>query len=97
MGQFLPLKVKMVDGTIMNVACLADVDIALNGKWRNTADFRYLEAARLLEAAKKGDCKPSVAFAAFTLAARQQGLVQPARPSEALGMFDKVAFSIKLS
>jgi len=38
-----------------------------------------------------------VAFAAFTLAARQQGLVQPARPSEALGMFDKVAFSIKLS
>ena len=96
MTEFLPVTLKMTDGSVKCVASLADVDAALKMQWRNTNTEGYRQAVRLLAAAKVGECRPAVAFAAFTAAARQQGLLQPLKPSQALGMLDKMAQSIKM-
>jgi len=96
MTEFLPVTLKMADGTIRCVASLADAEAALKMQWRNPGAYSYREAVRLLAAAKTGECRPAIAFSAFTAAARQQGLLQPTRPSHALGMLDKMAQSIKV-
>ncbi|ANT53282.1 DUF982 domain-containing protein [Mesorhizobium amorphae] len=95
MSEFLPLKVKFADGKSMIVGCLTDVELALEGQWRNPEAHAYREALRLVKAAKNGECRPTVAFAAFVTAAGQQRLLQTTSPSAALGIFDIMAASIK--
>ncbi len=74
----------------MMVSSIADAQKALACQWRNKEAATYNDAARLLSAAKDGVCKPGVAFEAFRIAAHKQGLLQPTRPSSALGRLDEL-------
>ena len=88
MSRFLPLTIRLVDGTTIVVSSIGDAQKALTGRWRNKEAKTYKEAVRLLEAAEDGVCKPAVAFEAFEVAAHEQGLLQPAKPCSALAMLD---------
>ncbi|PWJ86929.1 uncharacterized protein DUF982 [Mesorhizobium loti] len=94
MSIFLPLNIRFVDGTTMVVSSIADAQKALACQWRNKEAATYNEAARLLSAAKEGVCKPAVAFAVFENAAQTQGLLQPAKPSSALGLLDDITLPL---
>lgn len=74
----------------MMVSSIADAQKALACQWRNKEAATYNEAARLLSAARDGVCKPEAAFEAFKEAAHKQGLIQPTKPSSALGRLDKL-------
>ena len=91
MSRFLPLTIKFVDGSMMTVSSIADASKALDGKWKNKDAQGYKAAARLVDDALNGICRPAIAFAAFKNAAAQQGLLKPAKPSAALAMLDELA------
>ncbi len=96
MGNFLPLSVKLVDGTKMSVSSICEAEVALQGQWRNKQAAAYKDACRLIAAARDGSCKPAIAFAAFKAAAIDQRLlVQPAAESVALKMLDDVSKDIQ--
>ncbi|OWK21174.1 DUF982 domain-containing protein [Mesorhizobium amorphae] len=88
MSRFLPIDLTFVDGTTMVVSSITDAEKALAKQWRNKEAIDYVEAVRLLAGAKRGICKPEVAFDAFKLAALKQRLVQPRKSSAALSILD---------
>lgn len=91
MGNFLPLSIKLVDGTAMRVSSICEAEVALKGQWRNKEAAPYKDACRLISAAKEGTCKPAIAFAAFKAAAIDQGLLLRSGRSAALKMLDDVS------
>ncbi|AZO28518.1 MULTISPECIES: DUF982 domain-containing protein [unclassified Mesorhizobium] len=91
MSRFLPLTIRFVNGGSMVVSSIADARKALDGTWKNKEAPDYLAAARLVDDAIAGICRPAVAFAAFKKAAAQQGLLRSANPSAALSMFDQIS------
>ncbi len=90
MSRFLPLTIRFVSGGVMVVSTIADAKKALSGTWKNKDAPAYLEAARLVDDAMAGVCRPAIAFAAFKKAAMQQGLLKPTDPSAALTMLDQL-------
>ncbi|TRC98289.1 DUF982 domain-containing protein [Mesorhizobium sp. WSM4303] len=88
MANFLPLSVKLVDGTKMSVSSICEAEVALQGQWKNRRAAPYKDACRLIAAAKAGTCNPAIAFAAFKAAAIDQRLLLPAEKSAALKMWD---------
>jgi hypothetical protein len=88
MSRFLPLTIRFVSGGTMVVTTVAEAKKALAGHWKNKEAPAYLEAARLVDDAIAGTCRPAIAFAAFKKVAVQQGLLKPAQPSAALTMLD---------
>ncbi|RWD95042.1 DUF982 domain-containing protein [Mesorhizobium sp.] len=88
MSRFLPLTIRFVSGGTMVVSSIADAKKALGGEWKDKKAPDYLAAARLVDDAMAGICRPAVAFAAFKKAAAQQGLLRSADPSAALSMLD---------
>ncbi len=88
MSRFLPLTIRFVNGGTMVVASIADARKALGGTWKNKEAPAYLEAVSLMDNAVAGICRPAVAFAAFTKAAAEQGLLKSTGPSAALTMLD---------
>jgi hypothetical protein len=88
MSRFLPHTIRFVTGGTMVVCSIADAKKALGGKWKDKEAPDYLAAARLVDDAIAGICRPAVAFAAFKKAAAQQGLLRQADPSAALTMLD---------
>ncbi|RRH94977.1 DUF982 domain-containing protein [Mesorhizobium tamadayense] len=88
MSRFLPLPIRFVNGGSMVVCSVADAKKALGGTWKDKEAPDYLAAARLVDDAMAGICRPAVAFAAFKKAAAQQGLLKQAGPSAALSMLD---------
>ena len=90
MSRFLPLTIRFISGGTMVVTTVAEAKKALAGTWKNKEAPAYLEAARLVDDAIAGICRPAVAFAAFKRAALQQGLLKQARPSAALTMLDEL-------
>lgn len=91
MSSFLPLTIRFVRGGTMVVTSIADAKKALGGGWKDRDSPAYLKAARLVDDAANGICRPAIAFAAFRKAAAEQGLLQPDEPSAALGMFDQLS------
>ncbi|MDX8468873.1 DUF982 domain-containing protein [Mesorhizobium sp. VK23B] len=90
MSRFLPLTIRFATGGSMVVSSIADAKKALDGAWKDKDAPDYLAAARLVDDAIAGICRPAVAFAAFKKAAAQQGLLKPADPSAALNMLDQL-------
>ncbi|UCI06308.1 DUF982 domain-containing protein [Mesorhizobium sp. B1-1-8] len=90
MGRFLPLTIRFVNGGTMVVASIADARKALNGAWKDKDAPAYVAAARLVDDAINGICRPAIAFAAFKKAAAEQGLLKKADPSAALAMLDQL-------
>lgn len=90
MSRFLPLTIRFISGGTMVVTTVAEAKKALAGTWKNKEAPAYLEAARLVDDAVAGTCRPAVAFAAFKKAAAQQGLLKPDTPSAALTMLDEL-------
>jgi hypothetical protein len=90
MSRFLPLTIRFVSGGTMVVTTVAEAKKALAGTWKNKEAPDYLKAARLVDEAIAGTCRPVVAFAAFKKVAAQQGLLRPAQPSAALTMLDEL-------
>ncbi|TPN81982.1 DUF982 domain-containing protein [Mesorhizobium sp. CU2] len=90
MSRFLPLTIRFVSGGTMVVTTIAEAKRALAGTWKNKDAPAYLEAARLVDDAIAGICRPAIAFAAFKKVAAQQGLLKPTRPSAALSMLDEL-------
>jgi hypothetical protein len=90
MSRFLPLTIRFVGGGVMVVTTVAEAKKALAGTWKNKEAPAYLEAARLVDDAIAGICRPAVAFAAFKRVAAQQGLLEHAQPSAALTMLDQL-------
>lgn len=90
MSRFLPLTIRFVSGGTMVVATIAEAKRALGGTWKNKDAPAYLEAARLVDDAIAGICRPAIAFAAFKKVAAQQGLLKPTGPSAALSMLDEL-------
>lgn len=90
MSRFLPLTIRFVSGGTMVVTTIADAKKALAGTWKNKEAPAYREAARLVDDAMAGICRPAIAFAAFKKVAAQQGLLKPASPSAALTMLDRL-------
>ncbi|TPL40205.1 DUF982 domain-containing protein [Mesorhizobium sp. B2-4-6] len=90
MSRFLPLTIRFVSGGTMVVTTVAEAKKALGGTWKNKEAPAYLEAARLVDDAIAGTCRPAIAFAAFKKVAAQQGLLRPAQPSAALTMLDQL-------
>ena len=90
MSRFLPLTIRFVSGGTMVVTTVAEAQKALAGTWKNKEAPAYLEAARLVDDAIAGTCRPAIAFAAFKRVAAQQGLLRPAQPSAALTMLDEL-------
>lgn len=90
MSRFLPLTIRFVSGGSMVVTTVAEAKKALAGTWKNKEAPDYLKAARLVDDAIAGTCRPAVAFAAFKKVAAQQGLLRPAQPSAALTMLDEL-------
>ncbi|PBC02544.1 DUF982 domain-containing protein [Mesorhizobium sp. WSM3860] len=88
MSRFLPLTIRFVTGGSMVVSSIADAKNALGGAWKNKEAPDYLAAARLVDDAMAGICRPAVAFDAFKKAAARQGLLRGADPSAALSMLD---------
>ncbi|MDG4882978.1 DUF982 domain-containing protein [Mesorhizobium sp. WSM4884] len=88
MSRFLPLTIRFANGGSMVVSSIADAKKALDGTWKDKEAPDYLAAARLVDDAVAGICRPAVAFAAFKKAAARQGLLKPADPSAALTMLD---------
>ncbi|RWM13541.1 DUF982 domain-containing protein [Mesorhizobium sp.] len=88
MSRFLPLTIHFANGRTMVVSSIADAKIALGRTWKSKDTPAYLKAARLVEDATNGICRPAIAFAAFKKAAAQQGLLEHAGPSAALSMLD---------
>ena len=88
MSRFLPLTIRFVNGGSMVVTTVAEAKKALAGSWKNKDAPAYVEAARLVDDAIAGTCRPAIAFAAFKKVALQQGLWKQARPSAALTMLD---------
>lgn len=88
MSRFLPLTIRFVNGGSMVVTTVAEAKKALAGSWKNKDAPAYVEAARLVDDAIAGTCRPAIAFAAFKKVALQQGLLKQARPSAALTMLD---------
>ncbi|MDG4877160.1 DUF982 domain-containing protein [Mesorhizobium sp. WSM4935] len=95
MSRFLPLTIRFVSGGTMVVTTVAEAKKALAGTWKNKEAPEYLKAARLVDNAIAGTCRPAVAFAAFKKAAAQQGLLKSAQPSAALTMLDELWSSSK--
>ena len=95
MGNFLPLSVKLVDGTKMSVSSICEAEMAPQGQWRNKQAAAYKDACRLIAAARDGSCNPAIAFAAFKAAAIDQRLLLPAQKSTALEMLDDVSEDIQ--
>ncbi|WFP75462.1 DUF982 domain-containing protein [Mesorhizobium sp. WSM4906] len=91
MSSFLPLTIRFVHGGTMVVSSIADAKKALGGTWKDKDSPAYLKAARLVDDAANGICRPAIAFAAFKKAATDQGLLQPAEPSAALDMLDQLS------
>lgn len=91
MSRFLPVTIKFVDYSTMTVSSIADARKALGGPWKNKEDAAYKAAARLVDDALNGICRPDIAFAAFSNAAIKQGLLKPVKPSAALARFDELA------
>ena len=91
MGNFLPLSLKLVDGTRMTVSSICEAEVALQGQWRNKYSAPYKDACRLIAEAKAGTCNPAIAFAAFKAAVIDQRLLLPAEKSAALQMLDEVS------
>jgi len=90
MSRFLPLTIRFVNGGTMVVSTIADARKALGGTWKNKEAPAYLEAARLVDNAMAGICRPAIAFSAFKKAAAEQGLLKPVTPSAALTMLDEL-------
>ncbi|CDX22341.1 conserved hypothetical protein [Mesorhizobium sp. ORS 3324] len=90
MSRFLPITIRFVDGSTMVVSSIPDAKKALDRTWKNKESPGYLKAARLVEDAAAGICRPAIAFAAFKKAAAEQGLLEPAEPSAALTMLDQL-------
>ncbi|MDX8528956.1 DUF982 domain-containing protein [Mesorhizobium sp. MSK_1335] len=90
MSRFLPLTVHFANGGKMVVSSIADAKKALGGTWKSKDSAAYLKAARLVDDATKGICRPAIAFAAFKKVATEQGLLEQAGPSAALSMFDQI-------
>lgn len=88
MSRFLPLAIRFHNGGSMVVCSVADAKKALNGTWKDKQAPDYLAAARLVDDAMAGICRPAVAFAAFKKAAAEQGLLRVSDPSAALTMLD---------
>ncbi|RUW44962.1 DUF982 domain-containing protein [Mesorhizobium sp. M1A.F.Ca.ET.072.01.1.1] len=88
MSRFLPLTIRFVTGGSMVVSSIADARKALDGAWKNKEAPDYVAAARLVNDAMAGICRPAVAFDAFKQAAARQGLLRTAHPSAALSMLD---------
>ena len=91
MSRFLPLTIRLVDGSAMTVSSIADARRALGGPWKNKQTAAYMAAVRLVDDALNGICRPDIAFAAFSNAAAQQGLLKPSKPSAALAMLDALS------
>jgi hypothetical protein len=91
LSRFLPLTIHFVNGGTMVVSSIADAKKALGQKWRNKDAPAYLKAARLVEDAGKGICRPAIAFAAFKKAAAEQGLLEHSEPSVALCILDQLS------
>ncbi|TIO73499.1 MAG: DUF982 domain-containing protein, partial [Mesorhizobium sp.] len=62
MSRFLPLTIRFVTGGSMVVSSIADARKALDGAWKNKEAPDYLAAARLVDDAMAGICRPAVAF-----------------------------------
>lgn len=75
----------------MVVSSIADAREALGKTWKTKHSPGYLKAARLVDDATNGICRPAVAFAAFKKAAMEQGLLEHAEPSTALSMLDQLS------
>jgi hypothetical protein len=90
MSRFLPVTIRFVSGGTMVVTTVAEAKKALGGTWKNKEAPAYLEAARLVDDAIAGTCRPAVAFGAFKRVAAEQGLLKPAQPSAALTMLDEL-------
>jgi hypothetical protein len=91
MSRFLPLTIRFANGGSTVVSSIADAKKALGGTWKDKDSPDYLAAARLVDDAMAGICRPAIAFAAFKKAAEQQGLLRPAGPSAALTMLDQLS------
>lgn len=90
MSRFLPLTIRFADGGSMVVSSIAEAKKALARAWKDKDAPAYVAAARLVDDALEGICRPAVAFAAFKKAAAEQGLLRPAAPSAALTMLDQL-------
>ncbi|CCV05660.1 conserved hypothetical protein [Mesorhizobium metallidurans STM 2683] len=90
MGKFLPITVKLLDGTSTIVSSICDAEAALQGQWPNKTAAVFKHAARLIAAAKDGTCNPAIAFAAFKAAAIDQRVLQPIKQRAALKILDEV-------
>ncbi|MET3594500.1 hypothetical protein ABID26_003908 [Mesorhizobium shonense] len=79
-----------VGGGTMVVASIIDAKKALGGRRKSKDVPSFARAARLVDDAVAGICRPAIAFAAFKKAAAEQGLLEPAGPSTALSMLDQL-------
>jgi hypothetical protein len=91
LSRFLPLTIHFVNGGTMVVSSIADAKKALGRAWKNKDAPAYLKAARLVEDAGEGICRPAIAFAAFKKAAAEQGLLEDSGPSIALSILDQLS------
>ncbi|MBZ9725291.1 DUF982 domain-containing protein [Mesorhizobium sp. CO1-1-11] len=91
---FLPVQIKFVNFQTTAVSSVAEARAAMNGQWKNKELHSYRQALRLLDEAKAGTCRQSIAFAAFVKAARDQDMVVSDQPSEGLKRLDALASSI---
>ncbi|AZO28710.1 DUF982 domain-containing protein [Mesorhizobium sp. M1B.F.Ca.ET.045.04.1.1] len=90
MSRFLPLTIHFVGGGTMVVASIIDAKKALGGRWKSKDVPSFARAARLVDDAVAGICRPAIAFAAFKKAAAEQGLLEPGGPSTALSILDQL-------
>ncbi len=97
MTGFPPVTVRFIDARSMVVSSIRDAQKAMDGRWCNKEAVSYKEAARLLQAASEGACKPAVALAAFQRAAREQGLLKAKERGTGLRRLDKLAASFFVS
>ncbi|TJW32357.1 MAG: DUF982 domain-containing protein, partial [Mesorhizobium sp.] len=61
-GKFLPVTIRFADGSSMIVSSICDAAKALDRKWHSKDCHLFLEAERLIAAARDGSCKPEVAL-----------------------------------
>lgn len=94
MNSFEPLAVRFIDARSMAVSTIADARTAMDGRWCNKEAAGYLRAKRLIAAAETGDCRPSIALAAFERAAREQGLIRSPRRTPSLRALDRFIGSL---
>ncbi|TGQ34612.1 DUF982 domain-containing protein [Mesorhizobium sp. M00.F.Ca.ET.216.01.1.1] len=93
-GKFLPVTIRFADGSSMIVSSICDAAKALDRKWHSKDCHLFLEAERLIAAARDGSCKPEVALQAFKSAAREQRLLRATKRTPVVSMFDEMTGSL---